>query len=62
VATGELCAEAKTRQQVGGGGKRQVHIRLGELRFPRPGAYEFALTFDGELVGQQTILVSEASR
>jgi hypothetical protein len=60
VSTGELCAEAKTRQQLGHGGKRQVHIRLGELTFPRPGSYEFALAFDGELLGQQTIVVSEA--
>ncbi len=62
MTTGELCAEAGARQQLGSRGKRQLHIRLGEVIFPDPGEYDFTLQFDGELVGQQTILVSEVQR
>ena len=62
VSTGELCAEARARQQLGSRGKRQLHIRLGEVIFPDPGENDFILLFDGELVGQQTILVSKVQR
>lgn len=62
VITGELCAEARGTQQLGSRGKRQVHVRLGELTFPRAGDYEFTLRFDGETVAQQTIAVSQVQQ
>ena len=62
MSPGELCARIGGRVQLGSRGKRQVHIRVGELRFPRPGEYAFALLFDGELVAEQTLMVSRAER
>ena len=59
---GELVHFYETvRTQLGSSGKRHVHIRFGEdFRFPRPGRYRFTLAFNGGLIGEQTITLSEA--
>lgn len=58
-STKEVCAEETHRVQIGSEGKRHIHIRLGELRFPTPGVYRFELFFEGELIAEQTIQVWE---
>jgi hypothetical protein len=60
-ATGQVCAEETQRIQIGGGGKRHIHIRLGEVRFPEPGVYRFVLFFEDEPIAEQTIDVGEVA-
>ena len=59
VTTAIVCYDEWTRCQLTGAGKRQVHVRVGELRFPQPGKYRFALSFDGTTIAEQTIEVLE---
>ena len=47
------------RDQIGRNGKRQVHIRIGELSFPEPGEYRFSILSDGEQIAVQKLNVLE---
>jgi hypothetical protein len=60
-ATGEIRAEESQRVEIGAGGKRHVHVRLGELCFPAPGVYRFVVLFEHELVAEQSMHVLEDS-
>lgn len=59
-STGDLCAEESRRIQFGMDGKRHVHIRVGEVRFPEPDGYCFRLFFDDRLIAEHSIYVVEA--
>src|SRR5438552_1520782 len=52
VATGQMCAEVRSRTQLSGFGKRHVHIRVGELQFPNAGEYRWALFFGGDRIAE----------
>ena len=54
------CARERHRVQIGELGKRHVHIRLGELRFPEPGEYIFSLESDQQIIAQHELLVMKA--
>jgi hypothetical protein len=57
VASGRECASERQRIQIGELGKRQVHIRLGEVRFPEAGHYLFSLAFEGMVIAEQDLIV-----
>jgi hypothetical protein len=57
VSKGIECARETLRIQIGDWGKRQVHIPLGEFRFPEPGAYHFLLTFEGTAIAEHELFV-----
>jgi hypothetical protein len=57
AGTGEECAQERQRVQIGEFGKRQVHIRLAEIRFPGPDDYLFSLAFEGVVIAEQEIAV-----
>jgi hypothetical protein len=59
AAKGTECARERQRVQIGERGKRQIHIRLGELRFPEPGEYLFSLAVDGTVVADLEFFVME---
>src|SRR5687768_13038171 len=46
LATGLECANERQRIQIGESGRRHVHVRLAEFRFPEPGEYLFSLIYD----------------
>ncbi len=55
LTTGELCSEDRSRTQIGASGKRHMHIRLGETRFPHAGDDRFSLSFEGQEIAEQII-------
>jgi hypothetical protein len=57
LATGTECARERQRIQIGEFGKRHLHVRLSEFRFPEPGEYVFSLIFDGATIADQELLV-----
>jgi hypothetical protein len=60
--TGQSQFRDSQRTQIGLNGKLHIHMRFGEaFSFPRPGRYLFTLTFNGELVAEQTIILQEVS-
>ena len=61
VANGQVLAAESYRVQIGSFGKRHVHIRLDELRFPEPGSYCFSLLVENHAIAEQTILVTEGN-
>src|SRR5690349_6210646 len=59
---GSVHLRESQRTQIGLNGKRHVHIRFGEaFLFPRPGRDRFILSFDGEMVAEQTITLQGTS-
>ncbi len=60
IATGLECAKERQRIQIGASGRRHVHVRLAEFRFPEPGEYVFSLIYDDLLIAEQELLVLEA--
>ncbi len=51
------CARERQRIQIGELGMRHLHIRLGEIRFPEAGEYQFSLAFDGAVVAENELFV-----
>ena len=57
-STGAVLASHLQRAEIGALGKRHILAPLSEFRFPHPGVYRFALTFNDETIASQTIHVS----
>ena len=58
---GQVLATETYRVQIGASGTRHVHVRLDDLRFPEPGPYRFSLQVESEIIGEQTIVVTEGN-
>lgn len=61
VTTGNRLFKESRRDQIGQNGKRHVHILFGKFSFPRPGAYQFTLRFNDQVVAEQTVFLKEGS-
>lgn len=60
LANGLECANERQRIKIGESGRRHVHVRLAEFRFPEPGAYLFSLIYDDLAIADHELLVWKA--
>lgn len=60
LADGVELARERQRIQIGDLGKRHLHVRLAEFRFPDPGEYAFTLDCDRATIAVQELPVLKA--